>query len=249
MTDREMVIKNCMKYLGRPYVWGGESMEEGGYDCSGFVWAVLKDSGMAVGRTTAQGYRQLGRKVGKSQMQPGDLLFFGTQAKATHIAIYAGNGNMYESIGGSKNTKANPGKGVTLSRAVRRSDLIEVRSLFGDSIKDSGKDAAGKGTYTRKEFIREVQAAIGAKVDGIAGSETIAKTVTISAAKNRKHAAVMPVQKYLTSLHYKSVGEIDGIAGVKFTVAVKEYQKGHGCVADGEITARNKTWMSMLGMA
>lgn len=249
MPDRKMIIENCMRYLGKPYVWGGESEEEGGYDCSGFIWAVLRDSGMAVGRTTAQGYRQLGRKIERSRMQPGDLLFFGTPSKATHIAIYAGNGTMYESIGGSRNTKSNPGKGVTLSGITRRNDLIEVRALFGDIPKEPGKDAAGKDTYTQKAFIRDVQAAIGAKADGIAGSETIAKTVTISASKNRRHAAVVPVQKYLASLLYKSVGKIDGIAGPKFTAAVKEYQKDHGCVADGEITARNKTWRSMLGMA
>ena len=77
MLSREEIIRNSKKHLGEPYVWGGESMEEGGYDCSGFVWRVLNDSGMRVGRTTADGYRRLGSEIPASQMQPADHLFFG----------------------------------------------------------------------------------------------------------------------------------------------------------------------------
>lgn len=130
--SRETAIENCKKYLGKPYVWGGESMEEGGYDCSGYVYNVLRDSGFNVNRSTANGYRSLGKQISAEQKQPGDLLFFGTSAKATHIAIYAGDNKMYESTGNSTNTKNNPGKGVVLSDISRRSDLIEVRSLFED---------------------------------------------------------------------------------------------------------------------
>ena len=251
MLSREEIIRNSKKHLGEPYVWGGESMEEGGYDCSGFVWRVLNDSGMRVGRTTADGYRRLGSEIPASQMQPADLLFFGKPTKATHIAVYAGDGMMYESIGGSRNTKSNPGRGVTLSSVSRRRDLTEVRTLFGEPAQSPAQGASGKGAYTRKDFIRDIQAAIGAKVDGIAGQETLSKTVTLSAARNRKHPAVRPVQKYLASLQYRSVGEADGIAGAKFTAAVKAYQKdvlGYR-TPDGEITAGNKPWKSLLGMS
>lgn len=102
--------------------------------------------------------------------------------------------------------------------------------------------------YTLEQFIREVQAACGAVVDGIAGSETLSKTVTISARKNRTHAAVLCVQKRLKALGYTVVGNADGIAGQKFTAAVKEFQRKNGCWADGEITARNQTWRKLLGV-
>lgn len=102
--------------------------------------------------------------------------------------------------------------------------------------------------YTREQFIREVQAACGAAVDGIAGSETLGKTVTLSESKNRTHPAVLPVQKYLHALGYTQVGEADGIAGVKFTAAVVAFQEDHRCWADGEITAKNKTWRTLLGL-
>ena len=129
-TSRIAMINNCKNYLGKPYVWGGESMEEGGYDCSGYVYNVLRDSGFQVNRMTANDYRSLGKKIPFSQKQKGDLLFFGKNNRATHIAIYAGDGGMYESIGGSSNTKNNPGKGVTYSSIYRRSDLLEVHTLF-----------------------------------------------------------------------------------------------------------------------
>ena len=117
----------AQKYIGTPYVWGGESMSEGGMDCSGFVYNALKDAGYDVG-TTAQGYRSQGSKVSKENMQPGDLIFFGKDNNnATHIGIYIGNGQMIHSSGGSKNTKANPGKGVSITNVDYRSDFLEAR--------------------------------------------------------------------------------------------------------------------------
>lgn len=105
-----------------------------------------------------------------------------------------------------------------------------------------------ESTYTMKQFVKDVQKAIGAKVDGIPGPETLSKTITVSAKKNRTHAVVKPLQKQLSQIGYPEVGKADGIAGEKFTAAVKAFQKDNGCVADGEITARNKTWKKLLGV-
>lgn len=104
------------------------------------------------------------------------------------------------------------------------------------------------GGYTPWDFVKDVQRAIGAAVDGIAGPETIGKTVTLADGKNARHAAVKAVQKRLYALGYTMVGEADGIAGPKFTKAVKAYQKDNGCIADGEISAECKTWRKLLGM-
>ena len=104
-------------------------------------------------------------------------------------------------------------------------------------------------TYTQEQFIRDVQAACGASVDGIAGPETLGKAVTLSESKNRTHGAVRPVQRRLAAMGYTQVGEADGIAGPLFTAAVVAFQEDNGCWADGEITAKNKTWKKLLGMA
>lgn len=121
------IVSAAKNYIGTPYVWGGESAAEGGMDCSGFVYNALKDAGYDVGRTTAQGYRSYGSAVSKEEMQPGDLVFFGKDGNASHIGIYIGNGQMIHSSGGSKNTAANPGKGVSITNVDYRSDFLEAR--------------------------------------------------------------------------------------------------------------------------
>ena len=119
----------------------------------------------------------------------------------------------------------------------------EVNKLLGLNTPHKTNDS-----YTLKEFIKDIQSAFGASVDGIAGSETLSKTITISAIKNRNHPAVKSIQKRLLELGYSEVGTIDGVAGAKFTSAVKRFQKNNGCISDGELTAKGNTWRKILGM-
>ena len=102
--------------------------------------------------------------------------------------------------------------------------------------------------YGLDDFVEDIQKIIGAKVDGIAGPETLSKTITVSAKINNKHAIVKPIQKRLHAMGYTEVGEADGIAGSKFTKAVKRLQKEKGKVQDGEITKCMITWKILLGM-
>lgn len=150
MANAETLIFNAKKYIGTPYVWGGESKAEGGFDCSGYIYNVLNDSGIKVGRTTAQGYSSLGTSVTTiEKAKPGDLLYFGKSTKnITHIAMYAGNGKMYESVGGSNNTKNNPGKGVTLNSVSRRKDLVLIKRV--SESKPSANPAKYFPKYTGK---------------------------------------------------------------------------------------------------
>lgn len=131
--------------------------------------------------------------------------------------------------------------------------LVDMNYCYVDYVSGKTEQKAEKKpeatkAYTRTQFIKDVQGAIGAKVDGIAGAETISKTVTVSAKKNSTHKVVKYIQEYLNTLGF-NCGKVDGIAGTKFTSAVKKYQKANGCVADGEITAQEKTWKKLLGMA
>lgn len=126
-------------------------------------------------------------------------------------------------------------------------NLLELAKVEAAAI--AGWLAAGKPKgYTLAEFVRDVQAALGASVDGTAGAETLGKTVTVSEAVNRDHAVVKPIQKRLYALGYSAVGTADGIAGPKFTQAVKAFQKDSGCLCDGEITAGKTTWRKLLGV-
>ncbi|TFE03988.1 C40 family peptidase [Jeotgalibacillus salarius] len=78
------------RFLGTPYVYGGTSPS--GFDCSGFVQYVMKNSaGISLPRTTATQYG-VGTSVSKSNLQTGDLVFFNTFGSGvSHVGIYIGN--------------------------------------------------------------------------------------------------------------------------------------------------------------
>ena len=129
------------------------------------------------------------------------------------------------------------------------------RSTFGGNSASSGNSSninssnnVSSSDYSLKDFVKDIQGACGVKVDGIAGSETLSNTVTLSVTKNNRHAAVEAVQKRLKSLGYDP-GTADGIFGGKTRIAVINFQKAKGCVADGEITAGETTWKKLLGMS
>lgn len=103
-------------------------------------------------------------------------------------------------------------------------------------------------TPQKTTFIKSVQTALGMKATGTATTTLLEKTVTVSATTNTKHKVVKPIQVYLNYLGY-NCGTADGVAGPKFDAAVKKYQKAKGCVVDGEITAKGKTWKKLLGLA
>ncbi|MBQ7800816.1 MAG: SH3 domain-containing protein [Oscillospiraceae bacterium] len=90
------IVATAKKYLGVPYVWGGASPN--GFDCSGFVYYVLRSCGYSVSRTAASMYKQ-GTPVEKSDLQPGDVVFFQNTYKAgiSHVGIYVGNGQFIHS--------------------------------------------------------------------------------------------------------------------------------------------------------
>lgn len=109
--------------------------------------------------------------------------------------------------------------------------------------------------YERTQFIMDVQRATGSKVDGKAGTETIGNTVTISKSKNKNHAVVTPLERWLKQLGYYT-GSIEADEGKTPTfgpgmeAAVNAYQKTilKYQNPDGEITAKAKMWKSLLGM-
>ncbi|MFH8984404.1 C40 family peptidase [Streptomyces varsoviensis] len=75
--------------LGKPYVWGATGPSA--YDCSGLTQAAWRAAGVSLPRTT---YTQInaGSKVARSQLAPGDLVFF--YSGVSHVGIYVGDGKM-----------------------------------------------------------------------------------------------------------------------------------------------------------
>ncbi|MFJ2257577.1 NlpC/P60 family protein [Streptomyces sp. NPDC087844] len=75
--------------LGSPYVWGATGPDA--FDCSGLMQAAYRSAGISLPRTT---YAQInaGQRVSRSELQPGDLVFF--YSGISHVGLYVGNGQM-----------------------------------------------------------------------------------------------------------------------------------------------------------
>jgi peptidoglycan DL-endopeptidase CwlO len=82
------VVGIAMQYLGVPYVWGGASPS--GFDCSGFILYVYAKIGVSLPHNAAMQYGH-GTPVSRSDLQPGDLVFFNGLG---HAGIYIGGNQM-----------------------------------------------------------------------------------------------------------------------------------------------------------
>jgi cell wall-associated NlpC family hydrolase len=96
------VLATADSYLGRKYVYGGET-PAAGFDCSGFVQYVFGRHGVVLPRTSreqAGAGRVLSRKV--ASLKPGDLMLFSSKGgRVDHVAIYAGNNKILHSSAGA----------------------------------------------------------------------------------------------------------------------------------------------------
>jgi cell wall-associated NlpC family hydrolase len=117
---QRQALRIAVSRIGYPYVWGGttdntaDGLEHGGFDCSGFAWRVFKVSGLPwgrkiLGRTAAEQAGEIpnSQRLQMSQLQPGDLLFFGsahfnskaTESNVIHEGIYLGDNWVIHSSG------------------------------------------------------------------------------------------------------------------------------------------------------
>ena len=112
------IIAYASNFLGTPYLWGGTSPSTG-FDCSGFTQYVYAHFGISLGRTT---YDQIndGYEVSKSELQPGDLIFYGKGGNPTHMGMYVGNGTYIHS--------PRTGDVIKIS-SIDRSDYITARRV------------------------------------------------------------------------------------------------------------------------
>lgn len=87
-------VEQARRYLGAPYLWGG--MTERGIDCSGLVHMAYRWLGRLVPRDADQ-QEGAGLPVREEALRPGDLITYGDDAGATHIAFWLGDGRILHS--------------------------------------------------------------------------------------------------------------------------------------------------------
>lgn len=104
----QQVVEYAKQFIGTPYVWGGTNLHHG-VDCSGFTYAVMKNFGVNLSRSSHDQFKN-GPEIDKGNLQTGDLVFFsnGGAKNIQHVGIYIGNGQFIHSA--SPNNK-----GVTIS--------------------------------------------------------------------------------------------------------------------------------------
>ena len=85
------IVATAKKYLGVRYVYGGASPS--GFDCSGFTMYLYRQFGYSLPHTASGQYANCGYKVSRSELQPGDLVFFtssGNGGRINHVGVYIG---------------------------------------------------------------------------------------------------------------------------------------------------------------
>ena len=91
-NTKDRLLTKAKEFLGTPYGFGNKTGER--TDCSGFTQQVFGQFGLSLPRTAAE-QAQMGENVDPDDLQVGDLLFFKTyKSDPSHVAIYAGNGQI-----------------------------------------------------------------------------------------------------------------------------------------------------------
>ena len=96
---RDELVETARRYIGTPYLWGGDSPETG-FDCSGFALAVYQLNGLDLPRTSREQF-DAGIPRDQDRLVKGDLVFFSTRRgdPVSHVGIYAGEGRFIHAPG------------------------------------------------------------------------------------------------------------------------------------------------------
>ena len=114
------IITFAKQFVGRPYVWGGNSLTDG-IDCSHFVWQILTRCGAYDGEyTTSGGWRSLGTEVASlDEARAVDVICYNG-----HVALYDGEGKIVEAL--------NENAGITCDRPVDCDTILTIRRFAAD---------------------------------------------------------------------------------------------------------------------
>jgi hypothetical protein len=88
---REALVKTAKEFIGIPYLWGGQSADDG-FDCSGLTMTVYQLNGLNLPRHSRTQF-DVGDSISKHDLQKGDLVFFAKKGsyRVSHVGIYIGN--------------------------------------------------------------------------------------------------------------------------------------------------------------
>jgi cell wall-associated NlpC family hydrolase len=97
LAAADTIKQLAITWLNAPYLWGGRTPL--GVDCSGFVQVIYKQLGFDLPRDAWQQAKKGKKVIFFSEVQCGDLAFFGNEKKITHVGILLGDGNVIHASG------------------------------------------------------------------------------------------------------------------------------------------------------
>lgn len=101
---RNRIVEIAQRSIGTRYLYGGRNPKRG-FDCSGLMHYVHKQSlGIDIPRTAAE-QRDRSRTISYAQLKPGDMLFFKTGKRTNHVGVYIGDRKFIHASTGSKRVK------------------------------------------------------------------------------------------------------------------------------------------------
>lgn len=91
---QKLLLEEANQWLGTPYCFGGN--DNRCVDCSGFIQNLFANIGVELPRTSSE-QAKYGKAIEINNLSVGDLMFFGSRGKISHVAVYAGNGEIIHS--------------------------------------------------------------------------------------------------------------------------------------------------------
>ncbi|MFC9751976.1 NlpC/P60 family protein [Streptomyces sp. NPDC056921] len=136
-------VKYAIAQVGKPYVWGAEGPDS--FDCSGLTSRAWAKAGQVIPRTSQEQWRQL-RKVPVNALRPGDLVIY--FPKATHVALYIGNGLVVQAPRPGSKVKVSPVASNPLLGAVRPDPLNTALPSYEPPRLPQGASAGSDAGYS-----------------------------------------------------------------------------------------------------
>lgn len=112
-STRANMVEFAKQYLGGKYVYGGTSLTNG-TDCSGFTMRIYEHFGYSIPRTSAAQANHF-TGINSSDAKPGDLFFYGSNGRVSHVAMYIGDGQVIHA--------SNARTGIKISNAFYRTPI------------------------------------------------------------------------------------------------------------------------------
>ena len=192
------------RFLGAPYTWGGTT--PAGFDCSGLIQRIFSEHGVTLRRNSYEQAFQDPRlvPVAAETLRPGDLLFFGTENRIDHEAMWLGDGTVLQA------TRHNvPGVQITPFD----SPFLKPVFRYARRLKSSSKDGPAPGLTPAKArvleaVLRGIAASSGARFGIVVKDLTTGQSLSLNPSLSMHAASTMKTPVMLEVLRRVDEGSL-----------------------------------------